>query len=136
MALDKDGNHVNWITTTVCNGLTQFLETVVEKPGEYRFDQHPIPPIKVLRPGSDLRTSIAPELLVDIVYRELKTIVRAHADSLPPKFKKQVEDDLLAKLDEQHRENRKLIQTSRRDVHNGKETEWAKWFTDYPGAHK
>jgi len=136
MALDKDGNHVNWITTTVCNGLTQFLETVVGKPGEYRFDQHPIPPIKVLRPGSDLRTSIAPELLVDIVYRELKTIVRAHADSLPPKFKKQVEDDLLAKLDEQHRENRELIQTPRLEVHNGKEAEWTKWFTDSPGAHK
>lgn len=136
MALGKDGNHVNWITTTVCNGLTQFLETVVEKPGEYRFDQHPIPPIKVLRPGSDLRTSIAPELLVDIVYRELKTIVRAHADSLSPKFKKQVEDDLLAKLDEQHRENRELIQTPRCEVHNGKEAEWTKWFTDSSGAHK
>lgn len=136
MAVDKDGNHVNWIAATVCNGMTQFLETVVEKPGEYRFDRHPIPPIKILRPGSSLRESIAPELLVDIVYRELKTVVRAFSASLEPELKKQFGDDLLEKLDQQHRENRELIQTSRRDVHNGEEAEWVKWFTDYPGERE
>jgi hypothetical protein len=131
MALAEDGNHVNWITTTVCNGLTQFLETVVEKPGEYRFDQHPIPPIKVLRPGSDLRTSIAPELIVDLMYHELSTVVEAYAKSLSPDFAEVYLEKALGRLREQRQEHRELIQEPRKEVHNGEVADWQKWFVKH-----